>query len=368
MDTKTVVGMPYDLPMVGYGGHTVNTLRLWSAKAAEEFDLDDFNRGSYVDAVANKVLAENLTKVLYPNDNVFEGKELRLKQQYFFVSCSIQDILRRFKTDGNDWDEFPDKAFIQLNDTHPSLVIPELMRLLIDREGLGWDQAWRITTGIHRLHQPHHSAGGAGEVARQDVRRDCSPGICRSSTKSMPGLCGMSPRAGLCDGDRLRRMSIIDEDGEKYVRMAHLAIVGSCSVNGVAKLHTRASEERGAEGFCRIVAGEIQQQNQRHHPAALAPQRQSAAGPSDYRIHRRRLDHRFGSASEAGTVRGRRLFSASDSAPPSSRTRRCWPSSSPAKPGSTFRPTRCSMFKSSGCTSTSANCCWFFTSSCSMTA
>ena len=107
MDTKTVVGMPYDLPVVGYGGHTVNTLRLWSAKAAEEFDLDDFNRGEYVDAVANKVLAENLTKVLYPNDNVFEGKELRLKQQYFFVSCSLQDILRRFKSDGNRWEAFP---------------------------------------------------------------------------------------------------------------------------------------------------------------------------------------------------------------------------------------------------------------------
>src|SRR5579862_3056884 len=149
VDTKPVMGMPYDLPMVGYGGETVNTLRLWSAKAAAEFDLDDFNRGSYVDAVANKVLAENLTKVLYPNDNVFEGKELRLKQQYFFVSCSVQDILRRFKADHTDlkgWDEFPSKAFIQMNDTHPSLVIPELMRLLIDREGLGWEEAWQITT------------------------------------------------------------------------------------------------------------------------------------------------------------------------------------------------------------------------------
>ncbi len=138
--------MPYDLPVVGYGGGTVNTLRLWSAKAAEEFDLDDFNRGAYVDAVQNKVFSENLTKVLYPNDNIFEGKQLRLEQEYFFVSCSIQDILRRFKSDGNAWEIFPDKVFIQLNDTHPSLVIPELMRLLMDREGLGWDEAWRITT------------------------------------------------------------------------------------------------------------------------------------------------------------------------------------------------------------------------------
>ena len=146
VDTKNVMGMPYDLPVVGYGGRTVNTLRLWSAKADEEFDLDDFNRGEYVEAVANKCLAENLTKVLYPNDNVFQGKELRLKQEYFFVSCSLQDIVRRFKSAGNPWDAFPDKVFMQLNDTHPALVVPELMRLLIDGEGLAWDQAWELTT------------------------------------------------------------------------------------------------------------------------------------------------------------------------------------------------------------------------------
>ena len=125
VDTKTVIGIAYDLPVVGYGGRaTVNTLRLWSAKSAEEFDLDDFNRGEYVEAVANKVLAENLTKVLYPDDSVSAGKELRLKQEYFFVSCTIQDILRRFKSDGNSWESFPDKVFVQLNDTHPALVIP----------------------------------------------------------------------------------------------------------------------------------------------------------------------------------------------------------------------------------------------------
>ena len=147
MDTQTVVGMPYDLPVVGYGGQTVNTLRLWSAKAAADFDLDDFNRGEYVDAVANKVLAENLTKVLYPNDNVFEGKELRLKQQYFFVSCSIQDILRRFKIRRQRLGRVPRQS-LHATERHASRrwSFPELMRLLIDREGLGWDQAWQITT------------------------------------------------------------------------------------------------------------------------------------------------------------------------------------------------------------------------------
>jgi glycogen phosphorylase len=237
VDTKTVVGMPYDLPMVGYGGHTVNTLRLWSAKAAEEFDLDDFNRGSYVDAVANKVLAENLTKVLYPNDNVFEGKELRLKQQYFFVSCSLQDALRRFKKDSRVWDSFPEKAFIQLNDTHPSLVIPELMRLLMDREGLGWDQAWRITTAsvgyTNHTILPEALERWPIKMFGRLLPRHLQI-IYEINARFMRDVATRWP----LEDDRLRRMSIIDDSGEKYVRMAHLAIVGSSSVNGVAKLHT----------------------------------------------------------------------------------------------------------------------------------
>jgi starch phosphorylase len=139
VDTKTVIGMPYDLPVVGYGGSTVNTLRLWSAKAAEEFDLDDFNRGEYEDAVANKVLAENLTKVLYPNDNVFEGKELRLRQHTFSFHARCR-TLRRFKSDGNGWDAFPDKVFMQLNDTTPHSSFPS-HAFTYGSRGLGWEQA-----------------------------------------------------------------------------------------------------------------------------------------------------------------------------------------------------------------------------------
>ncbi|HEY1243110.1 MAG TPA: glycogen/starch/alpha-glucan phosphorylase [Bryobacteraceae bacterium] len=237
VDTKSVVGMPYDLPVVGYGGETVNTLRLWSAKAAEEFDLDDFNRGEYVDAVENKVLAENLTKVLYPNDNIFEGKELRLKQQYFFVSCSLQDILRRFKSDGNSWDAFPDKVFLQLNDTHPSLAIPELMRLLVDREGLGWDQAWEITTAgtgytNHTLLPEALEKWPVNMLARLLPRH----------LQIIYEINGRFLRDVSCrypyDVDRLSRISLIEEGAEKHVRMAHLAIVGSCSVNGVSKIHS----------------------------------------------------------------------------------------------------------------------------------
>jgi len=248
VDTRTVIGMPYDLPVVGYGGGTVNTLRLWSAKAAEEFNLDDFNRGSYVDAVQNKVFSENLTKVLYPNDNVFEGKELRLKQEYFFVSCSLQDILRRFKSDGNTWDMFPNKVFMQMNDTHPSLVIPELMRLLMDREGLGWDEAWRITTASTGYTNPT-ILPEALEKWPVDMFGRLLPRhlqvILEINARFMRDVATRYP----LDIDRLRRMSIIQEDEQKYVRMANLAVVGSCSVNGVAELHTRLLKEKVLRDF-----------------------------------------------------------------------------------------------------------------------
>ena len=248
VDTMSVIGMPYDLPVVGYGSRTVNTLRLWSAKAAEEFDLDDFNRGSYVDAVANKVLAENLTKVLYPNDNVFEGKELRLKQQYFFVSCSLQDILRRFKSDGNPLAQFPDKVFMQLNDTHPALVIPELMRLLMDGEGLGWDEAWRITTASTG-YTNHTILPEALEKWPVDVFGRLLPRHLQIIYEINARFLRMVASRYPLDVDRLRRMSIIEEDGQKHIRMSHLAIVGSCSVNGVAELHTRLLKERVLRDF-----------------------------------------------------------------------------------------------------------------------
>jgi len=237
VDTKTVMGMPYDLPVVGYGGHTVNTLRLWSAKATEEFDLDDFNRGEYVDAVANKVLSENLTKVLYPNDNVLLGKALRLKQQYFFVSCSLQDILRRFKADGNPLSAFPEKVFVQLNDTHPTLVIAELMRLFMDREELSWDDAWGLTTASTG-YTNHTILPEALERWPVSLLEHLLPRhlqiIYEINARFLRDVAARYP----LDTDRLRRMSIIEEGDHKQVRMANLAIVGSCSVNGVAKLHS----------------------------------------------------------------------------------------------------------------------------------
>ena len=234
--SEQVQGIPYDLPIVGYS-HAVNTLRLWSAKATDEFDLDDFNKGSYVEAVERKVLAENLTKVLYPNDNTMAGKELRLRQQYFFVCCSLGDILRRFRVENSDWHTLPDKAFIHLNETHPALVIPELMRVLVDDEGLGWDEAWDITrraTG-YTNHTVLPEALEKWPVAMLErlLPRHLQI-IYEINGRFLKQISGLYPG----DQARLARMSLIDEGGERTVRMAHLAIVGSSSVNGVAQLHS----------------------------------------------------------------------------------------------------------------------------------
>ena len=233
---ETVQGIPYDLPIVGYD-KAVNSLRLWSAKAVDDFDLADFDKGSYVEAVEQKVLAENLTKVLYPNDNTSQGKELRLRQQYFFVACSLRDILRRFRQTNDSWDALPDKVFIQLNDTHPTLVIPELMRILIDLEGLDWDKAWDLT---------RRSTGYTNHTILQEALEKWPvPMMERLLPRHLQIIYEINGRflqeiSSLYPGDikKLQRMSLIDENGERYVRMANLCVVGTSSVNGVAELHT----------------------------------------------------------------------------------------------------------------------------------
>ena len=245
--SETVEGVPYDLPIVGYC-HAVNSLRLWSAKAVDEFDLADFNRGSYVDAVETKVLAENLTKVLYPNDNTTQGKELRLRQQYFFVSCSLKDILRRYKELNPDWSALPDKVFIHLNDTHPTLVIPELMRILIDLEGLDWDQAWDLT---------RRSTGYTNHTILQEALEKWPvPMMERLLPRHLQIIYEINGRflqqiSSLYPGDirKLQRMSLIDENGERYVRMANLCLVGTSSVNGVAELHTQILKDELFKDF-----------------------------------------------------------------------------------------------------------------------
>ena len=234
---EQVEGVPYDIPIVGYD-KAVNTLRMWSAKAKDDFDLADFNKGSYVEAVENKVLAENLTKVLYPNDNTMAGKELRLRQQYFFVCCSLNDILRRFREDNADWSLLPEKVFIHLNETHPALVIPELMRVLVDIEGLDWDKAWDLT---------RRSCGYTNHTIMQEALEKWPvPMMERLLPRHLQIIYEINGRflaqiTAMYPGDieKLRRMSVIDETGERYVRMANLAIIGSSSVNGVAELHSQ---------------------------------------------------------------------------------------------------------------------------------
>ncbi|MCF7914172.1 MAG: glycogen/starch/alpha-glucan phosphorylase [Spirochaetaceae bacterium] len=243
VDAQSVKGIPYDMPIVGYGGATVNTLRLWSARAAEEFDFEDFNAGDYVEAVSAKVMAENLTKVLYPNDKLYLGKELRLKQQYFFVSCSLQDILRRFKRGSNSWDAFPKYAAIQLNDTHPSLAVPELMRLLIDEEGLRWNHAWNIT-GRTLGYTNHTLMPEALEKWPVPMLDHLLPRhlqiIYEINHRFLQKAITVFPQ----DMEKIRRVSLVEETTPKQIRMAHLSIVGSHSTNGVAELHTKLLKRR----------------------------------------------------------------------------------------------------------------------------
>ena len=237
LDTKPVIGIPYDTPVVGYGGKTVNTLRLWSSRAAEEFHLDDFNAGDYVAAVEYKVAAENLTKVLYPSDAIYAGRELRLKQQYFFVACSLHDILRRFREDCGDWSRLPDFVAIQMNDTHPALAVPELMRLLLDREGLEWEQAWDLT--VRSLGYTNHTLLPEAlerwpvELLERLLPRHLQI-IFEINRRFLDHVAVQFPG----DGERQRRMSLIDEGPPRQVRMAHLAVAGSHSTNGVARLHS----------------------------------------------------------------------------------------------------------------------------------
>ena len=250
-DTRTVLGMPYDIPVVGYGGRTVNTLRLWSARAAEEFDLQDFEQGDYIDAVRSKVTAENITKVLYPSDTVSAGRELRLRQEYFFVACSLYDILRRFKADGIPWDELPNRAAIQLNDTHPALAVPELMRLLVDQEGLRWEEAWDLT--VRSLGYTNHTLmQEALEKWPVEMLERLLPRHLQIIYEINQRLLKLVAARHPGDGDRLQRMSLVEETPVRQVRMAHLAIVGSHSTNGVSAIHTELVKTRLVPDFSQM--------------------------------------------------------------------------------------------------------------------
>ncbi|HEU4709574.1 MAG TPA: glycogen/starch/alpha-glucan family phosphorylase, partial [Methylophilaceae bacterium] len=233
VDTETVLAAAYDVPIPGYGTETVNNLRLWSAKAAREFDLAHFNDGNYEQAVEERTASENISKVLYPNDTSVLGKELRLKQQYFFVSASIQDILRCFLERKHAWDMLPEKIAIQLNDTHPAIAIAEMMYQLVDVHALEWEHAWKLVTGIfsytnHTL-MPEALETWSVEMFGRLLPRHLSI-IYRINHEFLQMVNHKFPG----DTALLRRVSIIDEDHGRRIRMAYLAVVGSHTVNGVA--------------------------------------------------------------------------------------------------------------------------------------
>lgn len=234
---KLVKGIPYDTPILGYQVNTCNTLRLWAAEAPESFDFTAFNAGDYAGAVYEKVASETISKVLYPNDNLSQGKQLRLEQQYFFVSCSLQDMIRILERQKIPLDRFPEKFTIQLNDTHPSIAVAELMRLLIDDHGMAWDQAWSITTRSfaytnHTL-LPEALERWPIELFERLLPRHLAI-ILEINSRFLDDVRMRYPD----DFARMSRMSLIDERGERYIRMANLACVGSFAINGVAELHT----------------------------------------------------------------------------------------------------------------------------------
>jgi starch phosphorylase len=248
---RVVKGIPFDVPVAGYGTPTTNFLRLWSALAAEEFDLDAFQVGEYWRAVDAKIRSENLTKVLYPNDSSPAGKQLRLEQQYFFVSCALQDSIRLMQIAGADVRQLADVLAIQLNDTHPTMAIPELMRLLMDVHGLGWDEAWSITQRAF-AYTNHTLMPEALETWPLPLVQRLLPRhleiIYEINRRFLDEVRARYPG----DEARVRRMSLIGEDGEKQVRMAHLATVGSHRVNGVAELHSRLLRDTVLRDFAEM--------------------------------------------------------------------------------------------------------------------
>ena len=256
--TKTILGVPHDIPIAGYGTNTVNLLRLWASKSDEGFDLAAFNAGGYVGAVQEKAIGDSVSKVLYPNDKTESGKELRLVQQYFFVACSLRDIIRRhFRTPGNSWQNFADKVAVQLNDTHPAVAIVELMRILVDEENMAWAEAWDITNATfaytnHTLLPEALEKWGVGLFERVLPRHlqlifDINTHLLLAVEAKWPG-----------DNDKKRVCSLIEENGGKLVRMANLAVAGSHTVNGVAALHTALLKKNLFPEFDALYPGKFQ--------------------------------------------------------------------------------------------------------------
>jgi len=256
VDTDEVMAMAYDTPIPGFNCNTVNNLRLWSAKSSRDFDLQYFNEGNYIQAVANESESEYISKILYPDDTTHMGRELRLKQQYFFVCASIQDMLYRFEKSGERLENLSDKVALQLNDTHPSIAIPELMRILLDHKGMSWNKAWEITNSIF-AYTNHTLMPEALETWPVALMKKLLPRHMQIIFEINHRFLNKVMHHFPGDNALLRRMSIIGEEGEQHVRMANLAIIGSHTVNGVAALHSKLMRETIFADFDRYSPGKI---------------------------------------------------------------------------------------------------------------
>ena len=246
---QSVNAIPYDMPIVGYGNHVVNTLRIWDAQAITDFKLDAFDRGEYHKAIEQENLAKTIVEVLYPNDNHYAGKELRLKQQYFFVSASLQVMLDKYKKKHKDVRKLYEKVTIQMNDTHPTVAVAELMRLLIDQEGLGWDEAWEVTTKTV-AYTNHTIMSEALEKWPIDLFSRLLPRVYQIVQEINRRFVEQVRRMYPGNEDKVRKMAIL-MDGQ--VRMAHMAIIAGYSVNGVARLHTEILKHQELKDFYEMM-------------------------------------------------------------------------------------------------------------------
>jgi starch phosphorylase len=248
---SSLIGIPYDRPVVGYGGRTINTLRLWAAATPDYFDFQEFSKGDFVGALAETLAAETLTRVLYPDDSTSQGQGLRFIQEYFLVACSLADLVRRFRRRNTDWNALPAKVAIQLNDTHPSMAVPELMRILLDEAHLGWDQAWDLTRRTF-AYTNHTLLPEALEKWPLPWFEALLPRhleiILEINRRLLDDVRARFPR----DEDRVARVSLVEDGGERKVRMANLAIVGSHSTNGVAAIHSELLRTRTVKDLAEL--------------------------------------------------------------------------------------------------------------------
>ena len=351
---ERVLAVAHDTPITGWRGRHVNTLRLWSARATTPVHLGAFNAGDVVRATAPRAQAEAISRVLYPSDATAAGQELRLRQEYFFTSASLQDIVRRHLEQHESLGSLPDYVAIQLNDTHPAIAVAELMRILVDEHDFSWSEAWRITQATlsytnHTL-LPEALESWPVSLLNRMLPRHMQI-IYVINKLHLDGAVA----SGLTDAETLAAISLIQEGEDKRARMGHLAFVGSHRINGVSALHTDADAADRVPRPRPRGAGPHRQHDQRHQLPALAVRGQSDADRIAGRHARRGRARRSRPADRARAVRRRRQFRRSTMPPSSEPTRRCWRAASRTWPASRSIRRRCSTCRSSASTNTSGS-------------